>query len=645
MALLVVAATQLISTEDIFKQVSIKVEQATGRTLSVDGDKQLSFFPSLSVALNGVRFANAPGGSRPDMATVDELNIHIPWLSIFSGELTIDKFVIINPDILLETTAEGKSNWQFSVAENTAAEKNAAEQLPEQSDSKAKVKDQASGMALPEGVDISLGQVEIKGGKLTIIDHRSQTTKVIDQLSLAVLLPSLRQTLIASGRVRYMAKVFELESSITTPAHAINNQPFSVKLALISDLVKVNYEGEIQKQGKDIKGQLSISGNSVKQLLTWQNISLVAKEEAFNQFSLGTSMHFASNKLTLNRVSVELDKLVFTGSSTITLSEPLAVKANLDLGSLNLNPYLPQGTMPEQAKSDTHTESKNEPLIWDDSELDLSALGLINAELAIQSRQLMMREIKLGENKLAIKLHNGIATIDLLDFQAYEGQGSGTIEVVANKKPYQITSKFELAKINVEPLLTDAVGFDKLLGKGQLAWNLSTKGISQRDFIDYLNGDLNFSFIDGAVKGVNLAAIAKSASNIMSGNLAAVSLDSDFSNAEKTDFAALTGTFNLSNGVAHTNNLSLINPFIRVSGTGDIDLPKTKIQMQVITKMVASLQGQTTQEVNSGINIPIKISGPFHQIKIRPDVSAAGKDKLKDKVKDKIKNKFKKLFG
>jgi len=636
MALLIIAATQLISTEDIFNQVSIKVEQTTGRRLSVDGEKQLSFFPSLSVVLNGVRFANDEGGSKPDMATIDKVHIHIPWLSILSGELTIDKFVIINPNILLEKNTKGKANWLFSVAK-----KNTDEQSIEQNANT----DNSAQMSLPAAFDISLGQVEIKGGKLTFIDHASKTTKIIEQLNLAVLLPSLRQTLKVSGSVRYMAQVFELESSITSPADAINNQPFSVKLALTSELANVNYEGEILKKGQDIKGTLSVSGASVKQLLTWQNIPLVAKEQAFNQFSIGAHMHFANNQLALSELSIELDKLAFTGASTITLSEPVAINANIDLGILNLNPYLPKSKSIDQTASgddgSTDESVKSTPLVWDDSELDLSALGLLDADITIQSRQLLVRKIKLGENKLAITLNNGVATIQLVDFQGYEGHGSGTIKVVANKKTYQITSKFDLAKINAEPLLTDAIGFDKLLGKGQLAWAISTKGTSQKDFVNHLNGELSFSFIDGAVKGVNLAAIAKSASNILSGNLAAVNLDSDFSNAEKTDFAALTGTFNLRNGLANTSNLALDNPFIRVSGKGDIDLPKTKVNMQVLTKMVASMQGQAAQDASSGIKIPIKISGPFHQIKIRPDVSAEAKDKLKDKVI----NKLKKLFG
>lgn len=631
--IVIVAATQLISTDDIVNQVSLKVEQATGRTLSIDGDKKLSVFPSLSIVLNEVRFSNAKDGSQPNMATIDALNIHIPWLSIFSGELSIDKFVIVNPDILLETSADGKVNWQFSTVGNTS------DQSPEQSNNK----DASSDIVLPEAFDIKLGQVEIQGGKLTILDHKNKTSKVIDQLNLAVLLPSLRQTLTVSGNVSYMAKVFQLESKITTPANAINNQPFSVKLALISDLANVTYKGEIQQRGQDIKGKLSVSGNSIKEILAWQNMPLVAKEEAFNQFSLASTMHFANNKLALENIAVKLDKLAFTGSSSVTLSDPVTINADIDLGSLNLNPYLPESTITEQVTPNDETNSA--PIVWDETEIDLSALGLVNADLAIKSSELFVREMKLGQNKLAIKLHQGKATIDLLDFQAYQGQGTGMIEVLANKKPYQIRSKFDLDKINAEPLLTDAAGFDKLMGKGKLAWNISTAGVNQKAFINQLKGELSFSFIDGAIKGVNLAAIAKSANNIMSGNLAAVSLDSDFSNAEKTDFAALTGTFNIANGLANTNNISLHNPFIRVVGKGDIDLPNTNMKMHIVTEMVASLEGQEAQDTSSGIKIPIKISGPFHKVKIRPDVSTEAKDKLKEKVKDKLKDKLNKLFG
>ncbi|AZQ83388.1 AsmA family protein [Colwellia sp. Arc7-635] len=626
--LLIVAATQLISTQDIVSQVSTKVQQATGRTLTINGEQNLSVFPSLSLELNDVHFSNADGGSKQDMASISELLIHIPWLSVFSGELSIEKFVINNPDILLEKSIDGTANWQFSTLNDV-----------ESSTEKSSTND--SKLTLPAAFDISLGQVEINGGKLTYIDHQSKETLVIDQLNLAVLLPSLRQALNFSGSVRYMAQVFELETSISTPAKAINNQPFSVKLDLTSALAELSYEGEILQQGKDITGKLSVSGESVKQLLNWQNIPLVAKDEAFNKFAFTTNMRFTNNKLTLDELMVNLDALEFKGDTAVTLSTPLHISSNIDLGILNLNPYLPEPS----AETPPPSETESQPIVWDDTPLDLSALGSLNADITIKSSQLLVRDIKLGKNELALVLNKGIANVQLKSFQGYEGTGHGVFNVNANKKPYKISTKFELANINAAPLLTDAVGFDKLMGKGQLAWNLTTQGMSQRDFIHQLNGDLDFSFIDGAVKGVNLAAIAKSASSIMQGNLSAVSLDSDFSNADKTDFAALTGKFMLKNGVANINNLALNNPFIRISGTGDINLPETKVNLHIKTKVVASTQGQAADASDSGIEIPIKITGPFHDVKIRPDVSSAAKDKVKEKVKDKLKDKLKGLFG
>ena len=635
LALLIVAASQLISTQDILNQVSTQVEQTTGRTFTVNGETNLRVFPTLLIELQEVHFSNMDGGSRSDMASIAELHIHIPWLSLFSGDLTIDKFVINNPDILLEKLINGKVNWQFlpltQAEDNTKIAKNTAQSSSTNTAS----------VTLPESFDISLGQVEINGGKLTIIDHQSKETKIIDQLNLAVLLPSLRAPLKLSGSVRYMAQVFELESSITTPAKAINSQPFSLNLALTSKLVTLNYEGKILRQGEELNGTLSVSGDSVKQLLSWQNIPLDAKGEAFNQFSLTTNMQFVSNKLSLNELQVKLDALAFNGTSAISLTTPLKIIGNIDLGILDLNPYLPE----KASEVSPSNETASQPIVWDDTTLDLSALGSLNADISIQSSKLLVRDIKLGKNEIDIILQNGIATVKLKSFQGYEGSGNGSFKVSANKKPYLITSKFELSNIDAAPLLTDAIGFDKLMGKGQIAWELTTQGISQRDFIDKLDGNINFSFIDGAIKGVNLAAIAKSANSIMAGNLAAVSLDSDFSNADKTDFAELTGKFLLNNGVANTNNLSLNNPFIRISGTGDINLPKTAVKLQIKTKMVASAQGQAAEGDSSGIEIPIKITGPFHNIKIRPDISSSAKDKVKDKIKDKVKDKLKGLFG
>ena len=53
------------------------------------------------------------------------------------------------------------------------------------------------------------------------------------------------------------------------------------------------------------------------------------------------------------------------------------------------------------------------------------------------------------------------------------------LPLMPSKHLMQLTN-FALDKIDAQPLLTDAAGFDKLMGKGSLNWNLTTTGQSQK---------------------------------------------------------------------------------------------------------------------------------------------------------------------
>ena len=204
-----------------------------------------------------------------------------------------------------------------------------------------------------------------------------------------------------------------------------------------------------------------------------------------------------------------------------------------------------------------------------------------------------------------------------------------------------MNTSFSFEGIQAEPLLSDAVGFDKLMGKGELTIALNTQGQSQKEFVNALHGAIGFGFKDGAVKGANIAAMVRSAEQLINGGgLDAKGLEKGFDNAEKTDFSALTGNFQFVDGVSKQNDLSLKSPLIRVSGNGDIDLPATTINYRLVTGIVDSIEGQGTQDQSTGFKIPIRIKGPFHDVQVKPDIGDAAKDKAKDKIKDKLKSLF-----
>lgn len=88
-------------------------KQATGRDLVLAGPIRLrpSLRPTLQVET--VAFANASWGNRPEMAKLASMEVALSVLPLVRGEIAIDRIVLVEPDILLETDAQGRGNWEL----------------------------------------------------------------------------------------------------------------------------------------------------------------------------------------------------------------------------------------------------------------------------------------------------------------------------------------------------------------------------------------------------------------------------------------------------------------------------------------------------------------------------------------------------
>ncbi|OHU86004.1 MULTISPECIES: AsmA family protein [Pseudoalteromonas] len=626
-----VAAPFFVPTERIISELSEQVELNTGRQLQIKGQSELSVIPSLKIELNDVHFANATTGSRPDMISMQSLEVYIPWLSIFTGEAKLEKFVIRKPDILLETDKNGIANWQI---------------LPEQpTPTRTETEQQSSKpTSLPEGFDIKLGEVAIYGGKFTFKDGQTGAQHQLSDIDVSVQLPSLYETLAVAGAMTYQQQAFELNATLATPVKLLKGEAFTVTQTINSALVDMNFKGEVAQMGKDIQGDLSLKGDSVKAIAQWQGVDLNAKEDAFNAFEVTGSMRMQKQTFTLEQLSAKLDALSISGKSTVGLGGRLNVKANVDLGMLDLNPYLPEPVAQPEEPSEPEGAA---PIVWDDTKLNLSALNALDANVVVRSTGLKAREIKLGKNQLSLTLKNGAANLSLDEFNAYEGVGQGTVKVDASRVPYKVNAQFKLDNINAEPLLTDAVGFDKVLGKGGMQWQLATQGQSQKDFVSALAGKFNFDLKDGGVKGANIAEMTRQAKEMLKGDFSSLKegLNADFNPDQKTDFSSLTGSLIFTNGVGRNTDLYLASPLIRITGEGEVDLPQTNVNYRLVTGIVDTIEGQASSDDSTGFKIPLRIKGPFHKVDVNLDVSSTAKDKLKDKAKDKLKDKLKGLFG
>ena len=114
----VVLTPFIMNFEEMRGPIEAEAEKVTGRKVIVAGeiDLDISLTPGIVLQVQDIRFANADWGSRPEMVSIRRLEIEVAILPLFSGDFQFKRLVVVAPDILLETDAEGRGNWEIAGA-------------------------------------------------------------------------------------------------------------------------------------------------------------------------------------------------------------------------------------------------------------------------------------------------------------------------------------------------------------------------------------------------------------------------------------------------------------------------------------------------------------------------------------------------
>ena len=115
-ATLYAALLLVLNSDAVRPRVEAAVGAATGRGFTLSGPVGIK--PSLVpvITLDGPVLANAPGGSRPDMLRARRIEAEVALVPLLSRRVELRRLAILGADLLLETDAGGRGNWQFARA-------------------------------------------------------------------------------------------------------------------------------------------------------------------------------------------------------------------------------------------------------------------------------------------------------------------------------------------------------------------------------------------------------------------------------------------------------------------------------------------------------------------------------------------------
>ena len=154
-----------VDPNDFKPRIAESVRAATGRDIALDGPIRIGFSATPTLQAERVRLSNPAGFSRPDMATLAKVEAQLALWPLLRGRLEIVRLTLTEPDLLLETNADGQSNWRLAPIARAA--RPSATSVTVESPH-------------PSAPRFAVGDVRIVNGRLTWRDIRSNQRRVAD---------------------------------------------------------------------------------------------------------------------------------------------------------------------------------------------------------------------------------------------------------------------------------------------------------------------------------------------------------------------------------------------------------------------------------------------------------------------------------
>lgn len=237
----IVIIMTFINVEQYRPELIAQVEKHTGRTFAIDGALHMKLSLKPTFVAEDVALGNPQGASRPMMVTAKRIEAEVSLLPMLGGIVAVDRLVLVEPDILLETDVAGKGNWVFEPVPDPAAPPPA-----EPEEDEILLPEERAPSGLPTTYSVDLRGVAVRKGlfrmrdadgamlSLSIPDLEITESNVPDRLDVALTAAVNDVPVSVRGR---MGRT----NAITDP-----DEPFPLDLTVRSGSVQVQVEGTIQ---------------------------------------------------------------------------------------------------------------------------------------------------------------------------------------------------------------------------------------------------------------------------------------------------------------------------------------------------------------------------------------------------------------
>ena len=462
------------------------VEEATGREVLIEGDLHLGLSLIPTVAVDGVSFGNAAWGTQPQMATVKSIEVKIALLPLLSGDIMVERLILIEPDIFIETDAEGRGNWVFG------------ERLPEQA---ARPETETTAPTLPavgvREIEISEGRFRYRAG-----DSGQTTTLVIKRLSAWA--EDTNSPLKLDLAVAYNDHAIDASATLGALKTLLANQAFPLQLTVDSAGAQITIDGKLGQpmEGKGLALDIAMKTDSLG------NLSGLAGTELppLGPMEVSARLSDSDAGYQLEGLKARAGKTDVTGrlAAVLTGKRP-RVEVQLTSTNIDLAAFTTAAGGAVAPEKDEKTQQAKR--VFSDDPLPLDGLRSVDADVALRAERVTAQGLSLQEVDLKLVLEDGRLLVKPAKAQLAGGTINAGIDVDASGKIAMLTVTIDGSQIDRGRLIKELMGSDIISGgKIDLTLRLKGRGNTVRAIAAGLNGEVLLVAGEGRInnKSMNL---------------------------------------------------------------------------------------------------------------------------------------------
>ncbi|MDA0280899.1 MAG: AsmA family protein [Proteobacteria bacterium] len=618
-----------VNTDQNKAAIQAAVLSSTGYELTIAGDMDIAFFPSVGLTLNDVRLKNP--ASPQELASTTAALLQVDLRALISGEIFIRELSTDDFHINYYIDALGKSNWDVETPSFSNTTNSDAPLTP----STEQQSNAASTDTNSDIVSVSFERLRINNASIDIQDLSQGLRYSVKNLNLASSNTNIdgnpfdvdvNFTFLNNGMTKPIAMGFrgDIIADINAGNIDIQNISFNVTPMLLQGDLHISglndditFDGSLASNDFDVFGLLQTIGirETASELDATSMLFSIAENP---QASVTASFSGDEFGIKVPELIAQLSESRIEANAEIRFAAnllPANISYEVVSNQIDISPFLDSEVAIDATAVSSNGAATIEPnniviattAPATSTAIPIELLNSFNVFGSIAIESVVANDLLFSGINVFTNIEDGVLDIELQPVATFKGSVAGNIRVDGRSEEAMLSTQLVLSQLNLANLAPSVSRLNSVTGNLDVEVDLTATGQTTNEMMDSLNGSSTFAITENSVD-IGVIKQVFTAISALSPTGGTIEQWPDV-----IRFAELGGFILFNNGLSENQQINMRMDNFDISGTGGIDLQQRDFDYDLQFSILGEPYLQTIQvdELYHDVSWPIECAAAF----------------------------------